>query len=212
MVYLLQNRHILFYLYKFYVVKWRNVSILGEQGWCNVVWVRISDPASYRPLASVHRSPTRSQDSTYSSGPAVKTLLLRTVVPSVSSADVPVTVILPKGLSMTLVTRTCNKTHIDEQINGMVHKKKIRLLSRTKFVLQEPRKNEFISPHRPWPFSCHRKQLASHTAGTLLAHGTETRQGNQILSLPLHSTSENFNNSVKNKIKFAPQHKLLKIG
>ena len=46
---------------------------------------------------------------TYLSGPAVKTLLLRTVVPSVSSAEVPVTVILPKALSMTLVTRTCNK-------------------------------------------------------------------------------------------------------
>lgn len=48
---------------------------------------------------------------TYLSGPAVKTLLLRTVVPSVSSAEVPVTVILPKALSMTLVTRTCNKMH-----------------------------------------------------------------------------------------------------
>ena len=45
------------------------------------------------------------------SGPAVKTLLLRTVVPSVSSAEVPVMVILPKALSMTLVTRTYNKMH-----------------------------------------------------------------------------------------------------
>ena len=43
---------------------------------------------------------------THLSGPAVNTLLLRTVVPSASSADVPVTVILPKALSMTLVTRT----------------------------------------------------------------------------------------------------------
>ena len=48
---------------------------------------------------------------TYLSGPAAKTLLLRTVVPSVSSAEVPVTVILPKALSITLVTRTCDKTY-----------------------------------------------------------------------------------------------------
>ena len=46
------------------------------------------------------------------SGPAVNTLLLRTVVPSASSADVPVTVILPKALSMTLVTRTWRKEYI----------------------------------------------------------------------------------------------------
>lgn len=48
---------------------------------------------------------------TYLSGPAVNTLLLRTVTPSVSTAEVPVTVILPKALSMTLLTRTCNDTH-----------------------------------------------------------------------------------------------------
>lgn len=39
----------------------------------------------------------------------MNTLLLSTVVPSVSSADVAVTVILPSALSMTLVTRTWNK-------------------------------------------------------------------------------------------------------
>ena len=58
---------------------------------------------------------------TYFSDPAVKTLLLRTVVPSVSSADVAVTVILPKALSNTLVTRTCDeKGKFDLQVQGLL--------------------------------------------------------------------------------------------
>lgn len=58
---------------------------------------------------------------TYLSGPAVNTLLLSTVTPSVSTAEVPVTVILPKALSMTLVTRTCNKMHGQSSYHQHLH-------------------------------------------------------------------------------------------